>query len=51
MKELVRKSNGFLPMNLSNPKEDFSDAEGINCIGERRSKAVVLKQKLAEGFS
>ena len=45
MKELVRKSNGFIPMNLSNPKEELSDAEGIDCIGQRRSKAVVLKEK------
>ena len=41
MKEWFRKSNGFLPLNLSNPKEEFYDAEGINCIRERRSKAVV----------
>ena len=33
MKESVRKSNGFLPMNLSNPKEEFSNAKGIDCIG------------------
>ena len=38
-------------MNLSNLKEEFSDAKGTNCIGERRSKAACLKEKLARGFS
>ena len=38
-------------MNLSNLKEEFSDAEGTDCIGEGRSKAVGLKEKLARGFS
>ena len=33
-------------MNLSNPKEEFSDAEGINCIGERRSKARSFETKI-----
>ena len=51
MKGLVRKSMRFLPMNLSNPKEEFSDAEGTDCIGEGRSKVVGLKEKLEEGFS
>ena len=51
MKGLIRKSKGFLPMNLSNPKEEFSNAEGTSCIGEMRSKAKGLKEKLAGGFS
>ena len=51
MKGLVRKSKRFLPMNLSNPKEEFSNLEGIDCIGEGRSKAAGLKEKLAGGFS
>ena len=38
-------------MNLSNPKEEFSDAKGTDCLGERRSKAASLKEKLAGGFS
>ena len=43
----VRKSNGFLPMNLLNPKGEYFDAEGI----EREiSKVAGLKEKLARGF-
>ena len=48
---LVRKANGFLPMNLSNPKGESFDVEGIGCGGEGRSTAVGLKEKLAGGFS
>ena len=51
MKGLVRKSKGFLPMNLSIPKKEFSDAEGTGCIGEGRTKDAGLKEKLAGGFS
>ena len=47
----VHKSKVFLPMNSSNPKEEFSDAEGTDCIREGRSKAIGLKEKLAIGFS
>ena len=36
---LVRKSKGFLPINLSNPKGDFFDA-----------KRICLKEKLAGDF-
>ena len=38
-------------MKLSNPKEEFSDVEGNGCIGERKSKAIGLKEKLVGGFS
>ena len=38
-------------MNLSNPKEEFSEAEGTGCLGEGRTKARGLKEKLAGGFS
>ena len=31
MEGLVRKSNGFLPMNFSNLKGESFDAEGIGC--------------------
>ena len=51
MEGLVCKLKGFLPMNLSNPKGDPFNAEGIGCGGEERSKATGLKEKLAEGFS
>ena len=51
MKWLVHKSKGFLPMNLSNPKEEFSDVEGTGCKGEERSKVAGLKEKLVRGFS
>ena len=51
VKGLVHKSKGFLPMNVSNPKEEFSDVEGTGCIGEERSKVAGLKEKLARGFS
>ena len=30
---MVRKSKGFLPMNLSNPKGESFDAKGIGCGG------------------
>ena len=43
----VRKLNGFLSMNLLNPKEESFDAEGIE--GER-SKVPGLKEKLAGRF-
>ena len=33
MEGLVCKSKGFLPSNLSNPKGESFDAEGISCIG------------------
>ena len=42
----VLKSKGFLPMNLSNPKGESFDAEGIDCGGGRRSKVVGLKEKI-----
>ena len=48
---LVCKSKGFLPMNLSNPKGESFDAEGIGCGKERRSKVTYLKEKLVKGFS
>ena len=48
---LVRKSNGFLPMNFSNPKRESFDAEGISCGERERSKVAGLKEKLAGGFS
>ena len=48
---LVRKSKGFLPMNLSNPKGESFDAKGIGCEGEERSITSGLKEKLAGGFS
>ena len=43
---LIRKSRGFLPLNLSNPKGESFDIEGIGCGGEGRSTAVCLKEKL-----
>ena len=48
MKGFVRKSKGFLPMNLPNPKGDSFDTEGIE---GGRSKVAGLKEKLARGFS
>ena len=48
---MVCKSKRFLPMNLSNPKEEFFDIEGIGCIGEARLRAAGLKEKLVGGFS
>ena len=51
MEGLVHKSNGFLLMDLSNPKGESFDTEGIGCRGEGRSKVVGLKEKLAGGFS
>ena len=48
MKGFVRKSKGFLPMNLPNPKGESFDAEGIE---GRRSKVAGLREKLAGGFS
>ena len=47
MEGLVRKSKGFLLMNLYNPKGESFDAEGIDYGGEGRSKALGLKEKLA----
>ena len=38
-------------MNLSNPKEEYCDVEGIGCGGEERSTVAGLKEKLAGGFS
>ena len=38
-------------MNLSNPKEECFDEEGIGCGGEERSTVTGLKEKLAGGFS
>ena len=46
----MRKSEGFLLMNLSNPIGESFDAEGIGCGGGGRSKAVTLKEKLEGGF-
>ena len=37
VEELVHKLNRFLHMNLSNPKGESFDAEGIGCGGEWRS--------------
>ena len=47
---LVRKSKGFLPMNLSNPKRKFFYAKGTDCGGRGRTKAVVFEKKLREAF-
>ena len=46
MEGLIRKSNGFLPINFSNPKEKTFNAEGIGCGGGERSK--VAKRKIGE---
>ena len=61
MEGLVHKSKGFLPVNLSNPKGESFDVEErkyllfghdkTSCVGEGRSKAVGLKEKLVGGFS
>ena len=48
MKGFIRKSKGFLSMNLSNPKGESFDTEGID---KGRSKVSGLKEKLAGGFS
>ena len=48
---LVRKSKGFLPINISNPKEEFSDTQGTVCIGEAKSTTIGLKEKLVGVFS
>ena len=48
MKGYVCRSKGFIPMNFSNPKEEFFYVEGIE---GGRSKVVGLKEKLAGGFS
>ena len=45
---LVNKSKGFLPMNLSNPKGESFDAEGIGCVGGREIKSRSLKKKIGE---
>ena len=50
MEGLVRKSNGFLPMNFSNPKGESFDAEGIGCGKRGRLKVVGLKEKLTGAF-
>ena len=50
MERLVRKSKGFLHMNLSNAKGESFDVEGISC-GEARSTVVGFKEKLVGGFS
>ena len=36
MEGLVGKSKGFLPRNLSNPKEESFDVEGTSCGGGGR---------------
>ena len=41
----VRKSKGFLPMSLSNPKGESFDAKRINFGGGGRSKAAGLKKR------
>ena len=51
MEGLVRKSNGFLPMNFSNSKGGSFDVEGIGCGEGGRSKVTGLKEKSAGGFS
>ena len=38
-------------MNLSNPKGESFDVEGIGCGGEGRSTVVGLKEKIAGDFS
>ena len=48
MEGFIRKSKGFLLLNLPNPKGESFDIEGIE---GRRSKVVGLKEKLAGGFS
>ena len=48
MKGFIRKSKGFLPMKLSNPKGESFDTEGIE---KERSKVSGLKEKLVGGFS
>ena len=48
MEGFVRKSKGFRPMNLPNPKGESFDIEGIE---GGRSKVSCLKEKLVEGFS
>ena len=48
---LVSRSKEFLPMNLSNPKLESFDAEGIDCVRGGRSKVAGLKEKLARDFS
>ena len=48
MEGFVRRSKGFIPVNLPNPKREFFDAEGIE---GGRSKVVGLKEKLAGGVS
>ena len=48
---MVRKLKGFLPINLSIPKRESFDAEGISFGGEKKSIAASLKEKLAGGFS
>ena len=48
MKGFVRKSKGFLPMNLPNPKGESFDAKKIE---GGRSKVASLKEKLTGGFS
>ena len=61
VKGLVRKSKGFLPMNLSNPKEVFFGAEEgkyllfrhveTGCVRGGRFKAASLKDKIVGDFS
>ena len=61
MAGLVRKSKGFLPRNLSNPKGVSFGAEEhkyllfghdrTDCVRGGRSKVIGLKEKLAGGFS
>ena len=48
MEGFVHKSNGFLPMNLQNPKGESFITEGIE---GGRSKVPSLKEKLAGGCS
>ena len=48
MEGFVRKSKGFLPMNLPNPKGESFDTKGIE---GGRSKVPGLKEKLVGGFS
>ena len=48
MEGFVRKSKGFLPMNLSNPKRESFDTKGIE---GGRSKVASLKENLAGGVS
>ena len=48
MEGFIRKSKGFLPMSLLNPKIESFDTKGVE---GGRSKVAGLKGKLVRGFS